>query len=76
MWTTLHVRAISPSSALKSLSHTALLLLLIPRVESPSQKPSILYRNRTRNRPFFVNFRAELDLKAGSWDLRSEGFRT
>ena len=29
-------------------------------LETPSQKPSILYRNRTRNGPFLVNFRASL----------------
>ena len=43
-----------------------LLLLLIPRVESPSQKPSILYRNQTRNEPSLANFRespfGELDI--------------
>ena len=28
-------------------------------LETPSQKPSILYRNRTRNEPFLANFRAD-----------------
>ena len=30
-----------------------------PANRIPSQKPPIPYRNRTRNEPFFVNFRAE-----------------
>ena len=48
-------------------------------LETPSQKPSILYRNRTRNEPFLANFRAdpfgELDLRAGSLDLRDQRIR-
>ena len=47
--------------------------------QTPSQKPSILYRNRTRNEPFFPNFRAnpfgELDLRARSLDLRDQRIR-
>ena len=46
--------------------------------QTPSQKPSILYRNRTRNEPFFLNFRenpfGELDLRSGIWDIPPSDF--
>ena len=44
-------------------------------LETPSQKPSILYRNQTKNEPFSANFREDPfgELVAWIWEIKKKG---